>query len=209
MGSWLSVIKEWIEFIWPFAKVAAWENGIRFTYVPTFWLPWISFIETHIYKYSSPRVVLIPVIGLRKFDARVITVDLKPGMHRKVPWIEEIESHSTVADTFEAQLQNITTKDGKSVTFKVSVVYEVFNVKKAMIEVHDYENSMMSLTMIHMARRLRKDNWDDVRTNQDAIETELRTQLHEESKKWGTRIKDVGLTSIVETEQFNRFQIDR
>lgn len=203
--NWLQVIREWLEFAWPFSKVASWEKAVRFTYLPAFWR--LSF-RTELFSPHYPGVNLF-FVELVKKDARVIVTELNPGMHRKLPWIDDVENLSTVADTFEALIQNVTTLDGVSVTFKVSIVYEIFNVVKAHTEVHDYENSMASLTMIHSARSIRKDNWEVVRSKQDELEQEIKKALHEESKKWGTRIKDVGLTTLVKTEQFNRFQIDK
>lgn len=186
--SWLSVLKEWIEFIWPFTKVGVWEGGLRFTYVPTFFLPW----------WKKPFY--------KKFPARVIQTPLESGMHRRIPWIEDVFTESMVDDTFDIKVQSVTTKDRKKITYRVSVVYEIFNVGNAHTKVHDYENSMHSLTMIYMARRLRRSTLDELLDQQDEIEQELRADLHEKSKKWGTRIKDIGLTTLVETRQFNHFQ---
>lgn len=184
----LATLLEWLKDWWPFYKVAPWEEAVRFTYVPRYYSGFFKSVER---------------------PARVVQTDLKPGLHRRIPWLEEVKPSSVVEDTFEGMIQNITTKDGASVAFKVSIVYEIFNVKKATVEVHDYENSMHSLTMIHMARSARNRTWQELHTNQDDIERDMKKALHDESKRWGTRIKDVGITTLVKSHQVNRFQTNQ
>jgi regulator of protease activity HflC (stomatin/prohibitin superfamily) len=191
MGNILATLKEWLEFVWPFVKVGAWEKAMRGTHLPAYPV----FFKDGKFCQIAP--------------ASVIQVELGPGMHRRIPWIEEVYNHSVVEDTITLELQNITSKDGEPLTVKVVIVFEIFNVKNATTEVHDYENSLRGISEIHTSRQIRTRTWDELRENQEVVEAALKEALHERSKKWGTRVKEVGFSTLVVTEQINRFNVNQ
>ncbi len=194
--NWLQPIKEWLEWIWPCAKTDTWQKAVRFTYIPSMKIPWFTHEN---FEWTIGWRVL--------WESRVIVSELGPGMHRKIPYFEELENHSVVPDPLHVDVQNLTMADGTTITMKLGIIYEIFNVVKVHTEVHNYESAASTLAIIHASRIVRVQKYEGC--DQNAMEEGIKTSLHEDTKKWGMRIKEVGFTTFVKSEQFNRFQINQ
>lgn len=200
MGELLSGLKEWLAYIWPFTKLSLWQRALRETYYPAYRRPVFC-----VHTVGGRPFVLV---RFEMVEAHVVQEELGPGMHRKIPWLDEVHDVSTAEDPIKLEVQNVTTRDGRSVTVRAVIVYEVFNVTKATLEVHDYESSVKHMAEVNINRIVRANEWVALLAEQDRIEAELREQLHDRVKKWGVRIKEVGFSTFVNSEQVNRFNVN-
>lgn len=182
--NWLSALFDYLFKLWPFAKIQPWERGIRITY-----LPW----EVR-FKLSFPFYVLFP--------PEVRIVELGPGMHRAILWIDEIKKESVVDQPMDLLIQTVTTKDERQVTFSVNIQYIVVDVKSNILNVHNFEASMEAAARTHLAKRVRAFNWLKLLERQRWLEASLGKTLTTRAKRWGVEIQEVGFTDLAESKTY-------
>lgn len=78
---------------------------------------------------------LMPVFVINQFDAGVLlrrgiyVKTLSGGIYFKIPFLDEVCSHSIVPTTEALPPQSLTTKDGKSIVVSGVIKYEVSDIK--------------------------------------------------------------------------------
>jgi regulator of protease activity HflC (stomatin/prohibitin superfamily) len=151
---------------------------------------------------------LLPVVVIRSFERGVRSwlgrepLELQPGIWFRVPLVYTIRVVSTAEDSVNLPLQDVTTKDGHSVTFDANATYEVTDAVAHLCNVVDFTATLANSSMVHIARRVREMTWAELHTSQRDLERSLRETLTTRSKRWGVKINDVGLTSLVKAKTY-------
>lgn len=221
--NWLDALFSRIAALWPFVRVMPWERAIRTTYLLSDMVMelfallavvlgsvgvWMGRTELLV-RISIGFCYVVAAVLLRmawplilRRPPRVIVCELGPGMHRLIPWVETLNEESVVSKTYELPIQNITTKDDKSVTFAVNVTLHIHDVRANVLDVHDFEDSMHGTARIHLAQRTRDMTWRELLDNQKDLEKSLQGTLTTRLRKWGATVTDVGFTDLSHTRPY-------
>ncbi|RTL04091.1 MAG: SPFH domain-containing protein [Acidimicrobiia bacterium] len=122
--------------------------------------------------------------------------EVEPGFWWIVPGLLTLELVDTRADTTNLPTQSVTTSDGKSVTFSANVEFSITDPVAYVIGVQQFDTSLTNVAMSHLAKRVRAWTWDELVTEQRALELSLRDTMTTRAKKWGVTIHDVGITDL-------------
>jgi len=144
------------------------------------------------------RSCFIPFRGVK------VTI-LHPGIARAIPWFDSFEVRDIREDTWNLPTQSVTTKDDVAVSLSANFVYEIDDVKSAVLNVQEFASSLQDLAMVHLAERIRELTWAELRDGQKDLERSLKGTLETRAKKWGVGINRVGITDLVKARQFRHF----
>ena len=130
-----------------------------------------------------------------------------PGGYLRIPFLDDIIKESVQERILNVESVDALTVDEKPENIYVScnVRYEIRDVYRACIAVHDYEKSLKDHTLSILAMYVRGkklNEWKDkevITKLQEDVEIELRKIV---SKKWGIDIHQVYVTNV--TTKFNR-----
>lgn len=128
-----------------------------------------------------------------------------PGIWFAFWWFEEVLAESVVQQTQNLPTQSITTKDDVAVSFSMNFLYEVTDIEAKCTKVHDFDESLVNLAMLHLAKRVRRVRWPYLRDHQARLERSIRRALEKQTSEWGVRIVDVGLTDMVRARQYRLY----
>jgi regulator of protease activity HflC (stomatin/prohibitin superfamily) len=137
-----------------------------------------------------------------RFRGGKAPVELQPGVHFAIWWFDEVLIVDVTSQPINLPTQSITTKDGVPVSFSANVIYRVTDPVTMLTAVSDFDDSVTAIAMNHLAKRVREQSMDELRTGQDALEKSLEGTLHTRVKKWGVEIEAVGLTDLVQARAY-------
>ena len=138
------------------------------------------------------------------FGAVRVTV-LQPGIARSIPWFDDLQIRDVQEDSYNLATQSVTTRDDVAVTFSASFVYEIEDVRAAVVNVREFADSLQDLAMLHLSERIRELTWAELLDGQKELERSLRGTLTTRAKDWGVKISRCGLTDFVKARQFRHF----
>lgn len=120
---------------------------------------------------------------------------LEPGFHWVYPLhIDHVMFESVVPTTHSLGNESITTKDGKAVSFHAVITYQVSDVEKALLSVHDTDHALVDACRGEVARTLMAHTWEEI--IQDGIYDDLTKACRKRGWKWGIEIISVQLASL-------------
>jgi regulator of protease activity HflC (stomatin/prohibitin superfamily) len=132
-------------------------------------------------------------LGKPKYIGEDIKI-LEPGIHWKIPFVDEILSHMVKPKTMNLSEQTITTKDGQSVVVKGVIKYEVHDVATLLLEVNDAADAVADMSQGIIRTMLVERNWSEC--NDPELPKIITTKTRAEAKKWGVSIIAVTLTDL-------------
>lgn len=135
---------------------------------------------------------------------------LGPGLHFRIPIIQELEIISVVDDYLAFPVQSVITRDGELVCFDAMIGYRIDDAVKHFCEVVDFRDATQELAMAHLAQRVRDWTYEELTAEGGlkSLEKSLEGTLTTRVKGWGTRIIDVGFTNFAKVPyQFRLFGI--
>lgn len=114
----LEAVINWILSIWRFITpchwISPWEGGVRITYFKPTWRIWRCF--------QNEKVV-----------------ELKSGVHFKIPGIQRVHQTVVASQTLNLPPQSLTTADGKNLNASLVVVYSIKSVVWFFTRIHDQD----------------------------------------------------------------------
>ena len=119
---------------------------------------------------------------------------LEPGFHWKVPFVDEILSHTVLWTTYSTPAQSLTTKDGKDVVIKMIIKYRVVDIKTFLLEVWDAIDAISDMTQGIGFDIVKGKTWEDLQ-NED-LKKEITKKARTEAKRWGIEIETVTLSDL-------------
>lgn len=118
--------------------------------------------------------------------------EVKPGWRRRIWGMDRIETIEVVDQYLEIPVQSVMTQDDKPVSFAVVIGFRVKDPVKHYCEVVDFTDAIIALASGHLAKRVREQSYETLRTNLEALERSLSGTLETRVKAWGTEILSVG-----------------
>jgi len=122
------------------------------------------------------------------------TTDIGPGWYIWHPWFQYIETVNVKIKGVSTEPQSATTKDGHEWCVGITIAYSIFNARKALLEVEDYEKTLMEFLLglgVEYVSTKTKDELLEV----TSCNGELQKKVHAYAKRFGIRINDVWLNN--------------
>lgn len=145
------------------------------------------------------KLVYPDEMGIRIwFGNRVRTVG--PGLWFYWGVISDIFRATVTPQIVNLSDQTVDTKDGVSKSFGLTIKYEIVDIQKALLKVHNYDDAIQNAAMVLAARFV---SGVSKRTckYQDLCD-EVSGDLEEEAKEWGLNILEVGITDLTTAQVY-------
>ncbi len=157
------------------------------------WIRWTWIKKPWAMKPWHPRV---------KHENTWLTETKAGGWYWIIPWIMEYETCKTKTQVKDIRAQSVWTKDGHDVTVGTSIRYYVKNAMKALLEVHDYDQSLQNVVLGVVCDYVRQHTLDELKSSLDELKNKLLESVRNASDGWGLKIQDVAITDIGKTQNF-------
>lgn len=161
-------------------------------------IEFLKFIFEILEKY------LMPVQVINTYERGVMLTlgknpkPIEPGVVFKFPLIQEIFTTPIMPDTISPSSVNVTTADGRTISVRVAIEYEITDAQKWLIEVTDATTNLADLTRGFVADYLTDINWEEV--VQKRTRTEIKNKLNRKCQEFGCKINLLMFTEVCQTK---------
>jgi regulator of protease activity HflC (stomatin/prohibitin superfamily) len=118
-----------------------------------------------------------------------------PGIHFKMPLFQTFKVEETKHTTLDLEPQVIQLNDNLVYEVDCKVVYQIVNLRKAMIEVDDLVTGLQNRVVIAVQQIVSRKDRRTV-TDVDGLCEEIRAELRAVEDQWGVRILQFGFSNI-------------
>lgn len=125
---------------------------------------------------------------------------LGPGLHFKLPFVDEIVRHHVVVTTLSLPAQSLYTLDKQNFVVKGVIKYKIADVKTFLLEVYDAQDALSDITLSiikNIIVSLPAEKCID-----PELDSLLTKKVRVEAKKWGVEIQQVTLTDVAPIRSF-------
>jgi regulator of protease activity HflC (stomatin/prohibitin superfamily) len=120
---------------------------------------------------------------------------LRCGLHWKIPFkVDQILTLQVVPSTHSLGDESVMTKDGKSITFHAIITFQISDIEKALLKVHDVDHAVRDSCSGEVGRVLRESTWDEIL--KDDILDKLTAACRKKGWRWGLEIMSVQLAGL-------------
>jgi regulator of protease activity HflC (stomatin/prohibitin superfamily) len=105
---------------------------------------------------------------------------VNPGLIFKIPLVQEVFTTPIMPDTISPTSVNVTTADGKTISVRVAVEFEVVDAKKWLIDVTDATTNLSDFIRSYTADYLVDVSWEEV--IQKRTRTEIKNKLNKKCR---------------------------
>lgn len=123
--------------------------------------------------------------------------ELAPGIHWKVPYLDEIKTHTSAEVVIDLATAAVETSDGIPFAVSANIAYCMESIAANYRAVWDGEESLQRLALGRIASYLAEKDAAHLRADRGALERRLRTDLNRSVKDWGLNVTRVHLTDCV------------
>ncbi len=118
-----------------------------------------------------------------------------PGIHIKVPLIQVFKVEDTKHTTLDLEPQVIQLNDNLVYEVDCKVVYQIVNLRKAIIEVDDLVDGLKNRVVIAV-QEVVSDRDRNTVTDVEAMCTAVRDKVRDVEDQWGVRILQFGFSNL-------------
>ncbi len=129
---------------------------------------------------------------------------LSPGIHWKIPFVDQILTHMVKTKTINLNEQTLTTLDNKQIVIKAVIKYEVSNVEKLLLEVNDAPDAVSDMTQGIIRNVVITKNFDLL--NDQDFSKEVLSKARIESERWGIKILAITITDLAQIRTIRLMQ---
>jgi regulator of protease activity HflC (stomatin/prohibitin superfamily) len=127
-----------------------------------------------------------------------------PGIIVIIPGIQKMVKVSLRTVVMDVPPQDIITKDNVTVRVNAVVYFKVINPQKAIIEVEDYLFATSQLSQTSLRSILGQSSLDDLLSNRDSINAQLRAVIDEQTEPWGVKVSNVEVKNVDLPQEMQR-----
>ena len=120
----------------------------------------------------------------------------KPGLNFIIPIYQTIHVVDMRIKTESLSEIETITKDNVSLLVDSTVWYNVVDAEKSVINIEDYEKSIVEFAVVSLRNLIGKHTLDDILSNRDVINTEMKAKVNDAVDKWGVSVVDIEIKSI-------------
>ena len=128
----------------------------------------------------------------------------KAGLCYVIPIIEESRTVDKRTMTFDVKPQDVMTKDSVSINVDAVIYYKVFDVKKAILEIEDFESGCLLLAQSKLREVIGKAALDEVLSQKDVLGKTILSIMQDPTDVWGVNIVAVEIKNIEIAENMRR-----
>nr|PZM96911.1 MAG: SPFH domain-containing protein [Thermocrispum agreste] len=121
-----------------------------------------------------------------------------PGVHFKWPVIQRFRVEETKDTTLDLEPQVIQLQDDLVYEVGAKVVYQIVDLRKALIEVDDLVEGLKNRLTLAVQRVVKAQTRESIRDLPAMIER-LREELRPVEEQWGVRIRELGFSNLSPT----------
>jgi membrane protease subunit HflK len=143
-------------------------------------------------------------IGLRIRNG-VAREELRPGLHFRMLFIDEIIRCNVVENTVNLQTGSVVTVDDQTLSISANIAYRITSPKAMWLSVQEPDDSIADIALGKLISLCSKKTWHELKHNRAQVERWLRDRLVSETKDWGIEITRVFLTDCVPAKQIRLF----
>lgn len=133
--------------------------------------------------------------GLRTRLGKHIKV-LQPGIHIMLPIIDETLTLTITPQIINLPNQSVNTSDSVAVAISGAVEYGIIDVRRAMLNVQDFDESLQNLAMGITAHFVAEREYHECELID--LEEQICAGIREACESWGLDVRRVYLTDFVE-----------
>ena len=122
----------------------------------------------------------------------------KPGLNWKIPFYDDLMYANIVVTTIQPGSQSLLTKDNKRVVVSTVVKYQITDVKPYLLGIEDQDDVLVDVTLGAVRSVVCSTNL----INLNKSETEIKTKVRQQVKKYGFKIHDVTFIDVCPMESF-------
>ena len=144
----------------------------------------------------------IPAIFLLSPDEAGVRVTLgtrvkvlDPGFYFHWPIIQTILYTTVTTQVKDLRSQSIPSKGGRDLILSGAIKYKIVDIRKAMLEVQDYDRSLEALSLgvlLAVASTMTEDELIDT----ERLGDEILKKIREEASGWGLKLQRVYITDL-------------
>jgi regulator of protease activity HflC (stomatin/prohibitin superfamily) len=143
---------------------------------------------------------IIPFIIVREYEAAVLLrfgtfkAVLKPGIHFKLPFFDEVIDQHVVVTTLSLDAQSLYTKDRQNIVVKGVVKYRIVDVKIFLLEVYDAQDALSDMSQSIIKNVIMSLTMEECTDSE--LDNTLTKKVRVEARKWGVDVQQVTLTDL-------------
>ncbi len=118
-----------------------------------------------------------------------------PGVHWKWPIIQKFKTEDTRHTTLDLEPQVIQLNDDLVYEVDAKVIYQIVDLKKAMIEIDDLVKGLQNVVVMAIQQVIQAQNRVSIRDTRRMSE-QIQSSLTSAEDQWGVRILKVGFSNI-------------
>ena len=120
-----------------------------------------------------------------------------PGLHFKIPFIDQADTYHTKTRTIHLNSQTLTTLDGKQMVIKAIARFHVYDIKKYSIEVWSAEDALCDTIQGVIGNIVKKTNYENVILG---IEDAVFKQSSDGLKDWGIMLERITFSDMAQVK---------
>lgn len=143
-----------------------------------------------------PRIQLIPPnqSAVRVTFGKHVKV-LNPGWYIYWPLIQIVDWAIIKTQVVDLRAQSVGTKDKKSIVVSGAIQYSIRDIKRALLEVQDYDKSLETLALGIIFEFVSNKRFDEC-LNIEQLKSEILKGVREAAQGWGIKIERVYITDL-------------
>lgn len=143
-----------------------------------------------------PRIELITPdkLGIRTTFGKYVKV-LPPGWYMYWPLVQISDWAIVKPQVVDLRAQSVGTKDNKRVVVSGAIQYSVRDIKKALLEVQDYDKSLETLAIGIILEFVKNKTFDEC-MNITLLKQEILKGIREAAQGWGLKVEKVYITDL-------------
>lgn len=127
-----------------------------------------------------------------------------PGIHFKIPFVDDIINQIVVTTTIETPVQSLVTKDGQEVTTKSVIKYSISDCILYTTEIYDATDAISDFTQGHIMDQVNNHDYAECRDT-GALSNVISKKVRAEVRKYGIHIEQITVTNFIKTHNFRLF----
>lgn len=145
---------------------------------------------------------LIPRIELIAPDERGVRITLghrvkvlEPGWYFLWEIIQEIIFTTVTVQVVDLRSQSIYSKDHKNMVVSGAIKYKIADIRKAILEVQDFDNSLKALAL-GVLSAVASELTEDELSNTEELGNSVLKRTRDEASGWGLKLQKVYITDL-------------
>ena len=133
-----------------------------------------------------------------------ITAIKEPGLAWIIPYFSYMRKVDLRTITLPIPAQQIITKDNVSLNLSAVAYYKVIDVTKSIVAIENVMSAINQISQTTMRNIVGKFQLDEILSERDVINTEIRTTLDARTEEWGVLVSAVEIKDIELPENMQR-----